>query len=570
VHIHTPAAADSPLASLLTALYLDALREGLREALYAAARGDTGVSFGSLGFGSGLTVEASGFSPAVSEVLRDVLATAPRAPLSLAGVTPKVLASKLVGIVDDLRNAAVYQQPYQAGLYVHAMLNGQRRWSLQHMLLAAAALGGVEMDAASVQQALVGSADGTPPPSFVVADPQVVADAVGTHAERLFREASEAVVTVYGNENQATARDLALAALKALLSKEPGAPRPLPAAVTDSSAAAALACVPAPAGAFPRVATLPAGNSAYLARADNAAEPNDATVVMYQLGLRDACGVDTGLGPAAAWATNGTSRRALQHDHGASGQTHSPPIRGGGSGAITACAIAGAAADMLAQLIREPAFDDLRTQQQLGYIVFAVPRVAATALPPDGADSAQVPVLTGTPTGTGEHANGVDVARSSVAVRADIMQSLAVIVQGVAQPAHVMDAAVARFVADFASSLAALPADTWRAAVDSLRNAKLRPALNMDEAFSRALGEVAARTYRFDRAACDAAALEWLRPEDVAGLVQTALLGATRRRVAVDVFGAGHVPTPPTDGAAVSVPQHLLPTQGYHVARVCI
>jgi secreted Zn-dependent insulinase-like peptidase len=289
VHLHSPAAAESPIASLLTGLYIAAVQEGLREQLYAAARGGTGIEVGGVGFGGGVSFSAVGYSPGVASALPDALATAPRRPV--AGVTPAFLASALAGMVDELRNGAAYQQPYQAALYVHALLAGSRRWSLQQLMLGAAALAGMPLDGGNATEALLGAA-GAPPPPFAVANVSTLAAAVATHADVLFARATEVVVVVYGNEDHASAVDLSTEVLRRLFHEPPAPPAPLPAPITDSTAARALACVrPAAPGAegegYAQVATLPPGNSAYVARADNAAEPNSATVVMYQLGLRD-------------------------------------------------------------------------------------------------------------------------------------------------------------------------------------------------------------------------------------------------------------------------------------------
>ena len=177
--------------------------------------------------------------------------------------------------------------------------------------------------------------------------------------------------------------------------------------------------------------------------------------------------------------------------------------------------------------MQEPAFDELRTKQQLGYVVF----VQAEHMP------------TWTSAGRG-----------------DLMQHLAVIVQGAAHDAAFLDERISAFVGGFEAVVRGVSQRQWRSAMRSVRSTKLRRPLSVSEAAVRRWEELSKRTFRFQRRNEEAAALQEVSVDEVVALFKQVVLGSADhppRRVSVEVFGKGRALRAPTGPAAATPIQSL-------------
>lgn len=247
------------------------------------------------------------------------------------------------------------------------------------------------------------------------------------------------------------------------------------------------------------------------------------------------------------------------------------------------CDLRNAALDMLEQLVRDPAFTELRTQRQLGYIVFGMARHADSRLPDAAVQQRPVTALTfggydahaATPVGVPtSHAHAeaaaahIDVNAStaghgrfteaSLAVGAvsraaigDSMQSLVVLVQGAAAGADVMDDAIAAFSYHFEAFLRSIDAPTWIAAVNGVRSVARRLPVSMSEAFLWEWEEIGRRSFRSSRRVDEAKALRRVTLAHVLALYRRVMHPDAGARVAtVDVFGKGKQPVAPTGAGA--------------------
>jgi hypothetical protein len=209
------------------------------------------------------------------------------------------------------------------------------------------------------------------------------------------------------------------------------------------------------------------------------------------------------------------------------------------------CALHGAAVSMLLQLLQQPAFDVLRTQQQLGYIVALVDEKVDTRVA--GAGACNVTALLTTPTGGAEFAG---VRRE---VLGDIMQSIVLVVQGTSVPPHLMDAAAAAFIDTFGVFLADLDLESWRSAVSGVQALLRHTPLSMPMAFSWEWEEVLGRSFRPKRRNDESQALTRVRLEHVVALYRSELVAQTRRSLSVEVFGRDQARGLPTGSATASV-----------------
>jgi hypothetical protein len=249
------------------------------------------------------------------------------------------------------------------------------------------------------------------------------------------------------------------------------------------------------------------------------------------------------------------------------------------------CDLRGAAFDMLSQLLRDPAFDELRTKQQLGYIVFATGKTSDTLLPEAAQRARQVTALSfpsfdataaaaAAPVSaaraaaaaesvqleasTATHGRYIESAVTVGAVErtaiGDTMQSLVLLVQGSEQPANVMDDAIAAFTYHFESFLRGMDVATWLAAVNGVRTVARRLPVSMSEAFMWEWEELGRRSFRSSRRVDEARALRRVGLEHVIALYRRLLLPEAGARIAtVDVFGKGKTVASPTGAAAPSL-----------------
>jgi insulysin len=173
------------------------------------------------------------------------------------------------------------------------------------------------------------------------------------------------------------------------------------------------------------------------------------------------------------------------------------------------------AMELLGAAIEQPFYGELRTRQQLGYIVFAGVR----ELEPGGARALNL-----------------------------VVQS------GVADPPDLAARAVA-FAEGFAGALAALPDARFRAYADALVQRRREGDKTLSAEAGRHWGEIAGGRLAFDRAAREAEALAALTKEEVLAAYRAVVLpgGAGRRVFTAEVYAdraAARPDAPPPAGAA--------------------
>jgi secreted Zn-dependent insulinase-like peptidase len=217
---------------------------------------------------------------------------------------------------------------------------------------------------------------------------------------------------------------------------------------------------------------------------------------------------------------------------------------------LSNCDLRDAALDMIAILMRDPAFDELRTKQQLGYIVFAMNHEANTVV--QGSKRANVSSIsfeTDSMSGKLIEQN-LTVGTVDRPVYGDVVQSLVVLVQGSSTPANQLDERIAQFVMTFEKFLLDLDADTWVSAVRGVRGVSRRVPSSMAEAFSWEWEEINRRSFRNSRRVDEAVALRYVRLEHVIAMYRQ-IIGSrmSARILSIEMFGKNHSKVPPGDAA---------------------
>ncbi|KAG9414885.1 hypothetical protein AC1031_008300 [Aphanomyces cochlioides] len=151
---------------------------------------------------------------------------------------------------------------------------------------------------------------------------------------------------------------------------------------------------------------------------------------------------------------------------------------------------------LLAHMVKVPCFSQLRTQEQLGYIVFS-----------------------------GNHiAHGV--------------VSFYITVQSNKHSPVYLQERVDAFCASFRQQWAALPPETFQKHKDAVVAQLLEAPKTYEEESSRLWNEIASEMYAFDRRSQVASIVQVLREEEVIDLFETAIVApATRRRLSIQIFG---------------------------------
>jgi len=161
-----------------------------------------------------------------------------------------------------------------------------------------------------------------------------------------------------------------------------------------------------------------------------------------------------------------------------------------------------ATVSLLMQLLREPAFNILRTEEQLGYIVF-----------------------------------------TSIKTSADNVKSIMFLVQSDSfDPIHVNDR-VEAFLSHFRTKiLAVMPEDEFQSNVDAVCESMLERNKNLSEESSKFWSVIANQTYRFRRLQEIAEAVRMLKKTDVMRFFDRYVLAQSphRRKLAVQIFGTAH------------------------------
>ena len=118
--------------------------------------------------------------------------------------------------------------------------------------------------------------------------------------------------------------------------------------------------LPGAAGYCTAMGQIPEGSHVYQMATPNPDSVNSATIVSYQVGLRDLC-----------------TAQAMEGARNAAVGTPAPIVQ--------ECLDRSLAVDIISTILQERAFDTLRTKQQLGYVVFGYASARATC----GSDGAQ-------------------------------------------------------------------------------------------------------------------------------------------------------------------------------------
>ncbi|OQR96462.1 insulin-degrading-like enzyme, metalloprotease family M16A [Achlya hypogyna] len=164
-----------------------------------------------------------------------------------------------------------------------------------------------------------------------------------------------------------------------------------------------------------------------------------------------------------------------------------------------------AVVDVFAQLVKEPCFNQLRTQEQLGYIVFS----------------------------SSHRAHGIEYFR--------------LIVQSDVAPPAFVEARIDAFLAATRSAIVALPADEFAKNLHAVADALCEKPKTAAEECSRFWEEISGETYRFGRRQEVAAAVLAVTVADVVAFFDEFIAGPTRAKLSVHLLGKLHavkLPTP--------------------------
>lgn len=350
-------------------------------------------------------------------------------------------------------------------------------------------------------------------------------------------------------------------------------------------------------------------------RVVNPAEGDSAVAVFHQLGLREDCfaGLETNSSSASTnssflqrSATGNRHRASRGRDKSLGRLLKQEPMREGqpsralgrdGLATLRAanstsgmdaavseaeivrrreCTVRSMAASLLGDALYQPAFEELRTKQQLGYLVFAGLTSSSTL----GASEHESSVAAGTrlelpeesssrskefPSSrlirdawTARHAlEEAMTARTALtaaprSVRGDEMMALYVIVQGPDNSPALLDVRVTQFLThlnDTLEQLTAAPhedggmaASAWQGMVQAQIIAKKRKPLSLSDGTGLLWGEIAGRTFRFARRQEQLDVLEGghIDMNDLVMLYNSRVLdfAGQASRVSIQVFGA--------------------------------
>lgn len=156
--------------------------------------------------------------------------------------------------------------------------------------------------------------------------------------------------------------------------------------------------------------------------------------------------------------------------------------------------------ELFAHIFKEPCFNQLRTQEQLGYLVFSGMM----------------------------RTEGVDYFR--ILIQSDVASPL------------LLDQRIELFVARFRSLIAEMPAATWQKQVNAVVKALLeKPKHEMEESM-RAWREIANQAFVFDRRQRVAAVVSTLQPRDLLAFFDSFIgVGGERRsKLSICLYGAKH------------------------------
>jgi len=285
------------------------------------------------------------------------------------------------------------------------------------------------------------------------------------------------------------------------------------------------------------------GVAAEAAAAGAAAAGASPTAVLAGVGAA-AAGAAAPLTPLPETARALIQRAAVNPEEESSAVALLLPLTADGEGAPAAAA----AATLLGALLREPAFDELRTKQALGYVVTAGTRWVRGAR--EGARDAPQPPCDGARARVPAHcapvralvapregaaAPGEAPAPALAPVTSDASAHLCVVVMGTAVGAAVADARAAEFLSGAAlHGVEALGEEALAETAGALAAAAEEPPRDGAAAFASVWAEVSGHTWRFARGAEEAAALRAVGKAQLLEMLRGAVAGA---RLAVEVVG---------------------------------
>ena len=211
VELAAPCSARSPTLSVLTSLYIESAKDTLTQTMYQAAVAGLEITLERSGVGTGsivpgLTLRVSGLSEVVPRGVTLALDALLSPDVSRATASWTALASAL-------RNT-VQSPPYLQAVGALDSLTGQRSWTDDQLMVAAAGLVGVNASSLALPSpitphatmlSLFDAASGAVDGAGVQAALQ---RAISAHGVRVFRDVREVVVGVFGNENAVSAASI--------------------------------------------------------------------------------------------------------------------------------------------------------------------------------------------------------------------------------------------------------------------------------------------------------------------------------------------------------------------------
>ena len=527
-------ARSSPITSLLSNLYTSIASEMINEDLYQVLKAESSISLASSSFGPGLTIHIQGYSDSIHRILQDTIINKLLNPTL---VSERIIAH-LTLIVDDIRNR-IFDQPYQRASYYYSRLTRSIRYSDEIMLQAAFTLANYNISE------LTNNDYYTEP--FTVLDSDSLTNYLQQHIYILFSNIETIQTFISGNEELSNIETIIVSLMSKIVPLIiQGHQKIIENSnnnVNDNNNVNML-------NGYNQIATIPLGSYVYQTKGSNPDDPNSAVIVYYQFGYSNQCLIHNSI-IQPAW--NGPNTN----------ENNPSPTDINSNIASWSCQKRKAAFSVLGSLIREPAFDTLRTQQQLGYIVSAGSKINIVSNIPDnqiawqyttknihttcsnmGNNCRQVPQITVQNTNTGK--STYELTNISIPIIGDSMLTLVVLVQGPSQPAHILDERATTFMhKQLQSFLDEFTETEFLSIIKALRSElKERPTSPSDIHFSL-WNEITIRNYNFRKDIVDDQELAALQIQDIRDLYQY-IIHEQSRRVAIEIFGNDvslHIPS---------------------------
>ncbi|RYG43205.1 hypothetical protein EON68_00750, partial [archaeon] len=345
--------------ALLSELHCAVLTDALRPMLDDAARAGAHVSISSLSAARGLSLRIDSFADALPALVR---ALAPR--LLQVATSTSAYSTQALRLLEKLE-AARYAAPYALAVsWVGTLVRD---------------VPGRQVAKARRLREMV-TTDVMPPTRRAlqsISSTGIVQ--LQAHVARLAANVSAVVVAAHGNLNSSLALDLARIVVDAVeAARTPPPPYNSSGATSVVVNTTADAYFTAGADSLDVLRELPDARTLLQGRVYLAAELNSAVVMTFPLGLVDECATRMLPTPLEAFLTPINATHTVPPEAArsvlTSGAPHAaPPLSATSARALlpSDCMVRSVAAIVLRQLMHDAAFNTLRTQQQLGYIVYA-------------------------------------------------------------------------------------------------------------------------------------------------------------------------------------------------------